>query len=78
MDKTTGQIIEKDFNESAYLIMKTLKTKKGFSAFLGFINLFNQHFLIMVDQAILNCQLEGHDIYQICSIEFVPFEVSIF
>jgi len=57
------------------LITKTLKSKKGYSAFVGLINLMNEQFMVMADQAMLNCQIEGQDIYHICSIEFIPFEV---
>ena len=49
---------------------------KEYSAFLGTIHILDSPFLLLVDDVLPVCNMNGHIFYTISSISFIPFEVN--
>lgn len=52
------------------------KTPKFFSAFMGQIDILDKTFLVFVSHIQPTGVLDGHEIYQIGNVSFVPIQVN--
>ena len=51
--------------------------RRAFSAFIGIINILDKTFLLLADDALLACNIENNDVFQMGTTTFIPFEVFI-
>jgi hypothetical protein len=47
---------------------------RPFSCYLGMIQIFSSWFLLFVDEARVACNLEGHNIFEVVQVSFVPLK----
>jgi hypothetical protein len=71
IERQTGRISEIALQEKT---PDNFEKKRSFTAFLGIINILDKAFLLMADDAVLVCNIEGCDVFQLGSTTFIPFE----
>lgn len=75
IDRSNGHSFEEALGKPSSLDMHQFNKGRGYSAFLGCITILDQAFLFMVEDVKHICSLEGHDIFRVHKIQFIPFIV---